>query len=523
MTATAKKLVIIVPPGRYRELLASLTLPVAVVRLCNWVQRARPETECHVIEGTVAYGQPVTEAGERKVFAQLFAQLDGLVDDRTLVGFTTFANRDVVHALPLAREVKRRYGVPVVLGGYAASTCARHVAATWPDLFDGVVESAGEEAVIALLDGMDGPKLGDLSKVPNLVYFDGTEVRANPKRPAPRLEACPPLDLSPLYHPESYELLPYFASAGCAFECDFCFESKIYPGYDKNQVDNVVRDIDLALFDGPMRARHVSFVDPLFGADRKRAIPLMDAMRERGLRYTFYTRADVLDDSLFPRMAGHCGLMFLGFEGASVESLEYMNKTGRPDRYLANMFHTVERCFAHGITPQIGVMPDYPMNTRRDVDAILPVLDQLEVLHDRTDANGPGFLMTVFNYHIWYGSPHHEQLADLESKGLEWRPGFADTHHGEPVSLELRRDVIRPSPEYSPEDVQVDRGRLYGAARMTPLANDHLKNYVVGYSNSREGRHVRVDGKPMRWTDDDRDVIDLRGMFEERLADGGYT
>ena len=124
-------------------------MPVAVVRLANFVQRERPDVECHVIEASVVFGQPVNEAGEAKVHQMIYEYVDRLVDSDVMIGFSTFANRDVVHSLPLAREMKKRYNCPILLGGYAASTCAELVAESYPDLFDAICVSAGEYALQA--------------------------------------------------------------------------------------------------------------------------------------------------------------------------------------------------------------------------------------------------------------------------------------------------------------------------------------------------------------------------------------
>ena len=74
-----------------------------------------PDVDCHVIEASVVFGQPVSIDGERKVFADLFDYLDRLVGSNPLFGLSTFANRDVVHALPIAQEIKRRYNAPIPL------------------------------------------------------------------------------------------------------------------------------------------------------------------------------------------------------------------------------------------------------------------------------------------------------------------------------------------------------------------------------------------------------------------------
>ena len=51
----------------------------------------------------------------------------------------------------------------------------------------------------------------------------------------------------------------------------------MYPGYDKNSLEKVLSDLDSAL--STLNTPLVSFVDPLFGGDKKQTIPLLDALR----------------------------------------------------------------------------------------------------------------------------------------------------------------------------------------------------------------------------------------------------
>jgi radical SAM superfamily enzyme YgiQ (UPF0313 family) len=510
-----KQLILIVPPGRYRELLSALTMPVAVVRLANYVQRARPNIDCHVIEAPVVFGQPVNEAGEAKVHQMMYEYVDALIDGDVLIGFSTFANRDVVHALPIAKEMKRRYSCPILLGGYAASTCADLVAQEYPDVFDGICVSAGEEAILAALDRMDGPNLRNRDEIPNLVYAENGVIKTNERLPAPKLATLPLLDLSVLHRAECYEQLPYFSTAGCPFTCDFCYEPWMYPGYDKSNLDHILKDLDAALsvLDTPL----ISFVDPLFGGDKKQTLPLLDAIRGSDIRFTFYTRVDVLDEQVFAGLGDNCNLMFVGLEAVSESSLTYMNKTHNADMYIKKMGETMRLAFQYGVTPQIGIIPNYPLNRKQDVDSIFKYLDHLRAMHDEMDPNGPGFYTTPFGYHIWPGLPHFKDIEMLEAMGMSSAPGFAPRYHGLPVSPLFRRDVTAASKDYSHEAFLTDRFRFYGKAHKTPQALKNIDNYNLGFMNAAQNRIVRLDDKPLIWLDDEQNVLDTAAMYKERL------
>ena len=233
-----------------------------------------------------------------------------------------------------------------------------------------------------------------------------------------------------------------------------------------------------------------------------------------------YTRADTLTPAMFDLMEGNCPLFFIGLEAVTEAALEYMNKADSAAKYMAKMRTTMERCFAHGVTPQLGVIPNYPKNTKADVEAIFSFLDELHELHARMcPSGGAGFLMTVFDYHIWYGLPHQRNLAALEALGMTWEPSFPASYHGEPVPVALRRDVRDASAGYSWDEYCADKLALYGKGLRTPRAEAHLADrYNMGFVNAAAGRIVRLDGEPVTWTDDEQNVLDVKAMHDARIA-----
>jgi hypothetical protein len=136
--------------------------------------------------------------------------------------------------------------------------------------------------------------------------------------------------------------------------------------------------------------------------------------------------------------------------------------------------------------------------------------------------DGPGFLVTVFGYTIWHGLPHARDLADLEARGMTWAPGFPADYHGEPVAVDLRRDVRDASPDYTYQEFVEDRQRLYGKALATERARAHQADcYTLGFMNSATSTFVRLDGEPLVWTDGDHDVLDVKAMYDARIRAGG--
>ena len=120
------------------------------------------------------------------------------------------------------------------------------------------------------------------------------------------------------------------------------------PGYDKGHLDHIIRDLDTAL--NVLETPLISFVDPLFGGDKKQTLPLLDALRGNDIRFTFYTQVDVLDEEVFAALGDNCNLMFVGLEAVSESSLIYMNKTHNAEQYIAKMGETM-RLAANTVSP----------------------------------------------------------------------------------------------------------------------------------------------------------------------------
>ena len=93
-------------------------------------------------------------------------------------------------------------------------------------------------------------------------------------------------------------------------------------------------------------------------------------MRGSDIRFTFYTRVDVLDRETFAALGDNCNLMFVGLEAVTEGALVYMNKTHNVEQYMLKMDETMKLAFEFGVTPQIGLIPNYPLNRRADVDQI---------------------------------------------------------------------------------------------------------------------------------------------------------
>ncbi len=139
-----------------------------------------------------------------------------------LVGFSvqTVQFREM---LDLARELKKRYRVPVVFGGIHPHSAPEEVLRADDPTVDCICLGEGEYALLELVESMARGKL-DYS-IPNLAFrLAGGEIVRNGQRPPIHdLDSLPAIDKE-LFAPHVPMRFSYLAtpSRGCPFDCSYC-------------------------------------------------------------------------------------------------------------------------------------------------------------------------------------------------------------------------------------------------------------------------------------------------------------
>jgi len=487
----------------------SLAMPTHVYRLVA----ALPPGAATVLDMPMRYGIPLDEAGAAKVQAALQADLDAaLVPGQTIVGFSCTASADIVFALPLARWIKERYGCPILLGGYAPSTCYELLLRHYGPWIDGVVVGAGELAAPAALAALSEGRL-DHQRIPGLAWLrDGALVLNDRLRP-PRACDLPPLDISTLARRESYPYIAYNASVGCPYTCAFCPERRVHPRYDARPADLALRD--LAGLVQSSGLRYVGFHDPIFGVQPDTRA-LLEGINALGLEYILQTRVDAFDRRWYPLLAQGCRFIFWGLEGVSVTSLMRMHKAPDAARYLGAVEDQMRACFEAGILPVISLLPNYPLNTLDDAEATLRFAEHLREVYERVGGRG-GLAFTPFQFRMEYGSPSQAELPQLRAQGLTARPYFPPEYHGVPLPEELMLVVEDASADLPLAEFRRTARRIQALSVLTPerLAT-FSRYYVIDLDPFLEGKLPEAHF----YTDPARDVVHAPGLVAHL---GEYT
>jgi len=105
------------------------------------------------------------------------------------------------------------------------------------------------------------------------------------------------------------------------------------------------------------------------------------------MKVNFETRCDVFDPSIIPQIADVCGMMALGFESASYDTLQRMNKVrdrSHYQKYISNTIAIFEEAVRNEIPIMVFMIAGYPGDTERDFE------ESLLFAKDLSKNGGPG-------------------------------------------------------------------------------------------------------------------------------------
>jgi len=272
--------------------------------------------------------------------------------------------------LKMAEEIKKRYHLPIILGGPHPTLMTDQILRNYP-FIDYIVKNEGEYACLNLINalekakkkGIDEKELGgELKKVRGISYRKGKEIFHNEK-------AEPIMDLDSLPYPEykffnlkNYsknpehpkELLDYpvgsiITSRGCPYQCTFCSSSDFWGHRIRFRKAECVVDEMEHLY-SKYNTKYIVFNDDNFTADRKRAIDICKLIIKKGLhkKIKWLCRAEVnivTQELLMWLKKAGCHLIEYGVEDVSPEGVKFFKKA-----------HTLKQLFdAFKLTHEAGL------------------------------------------------------------------------------------------------------------------------------------------------------------------------
>jgi tRNA A37 methylthiotransferase MiaB len=281
-----------------------------------------------------------------------------------VVGITSNTVK-IPSAMRVAAIAKDLYpDVPVIVGGQHATILPENV--LYDPHIDFVVRGEGEQTFAQFLHRLNGDRLWE--KVAGLSFKGNGGFIHNPPRPLlSNLDELPFPARQCLHDIEHYEpqsLSKLFASRGCPFRCNYCGSQNIWThNVRHHSAARIVEEIRQVRKE--YGATYFTFLDDVFGVDKKRAMELTREMAgaKLGIRWDCLTRANLVSDELLVSMkkAG-CAKIDMGVESGSDRVLKDTQK-GLNTKQIIEAGRRIKK---HGIFLYAFFMIGLPTETEED-------------------------------------------------------------------------------------------------------------------------------------------------------------
>jgi radical SAM superfamily enzyme YgiQ (UPF0313 family) len=194
----------------------------------------------------------------------------------------------------------------------------------------------------------------DYSRIKGLIYREGSDVRATPKRPLmENIDKIPFPDRDLLKKdryrlPHNNKTFTLINSArGCPYECIYCIVNPYYGRkVRKHSIDYIIEEIRECVEKHDID--ELLFWEEIFTLDKNRVVALCDAILRSNLsvHWAATTRVDLLDeDTLMAMKKAGCYLLGLGIESGDQAILN----TAKKKQTIADVRRAVDLCKKVGI------------------------------------------------------------------------------------------------------------------------------------------------------------------------------
>jgi radical SAM superfamily enzyme YgiQ (UPF0313 family) len=286
------------------------------------------------------------------------------IHDCACFGVSLLTGPMILDAIEVSRMVKLlRPGLPVVFGGWHPTLESTQTLRE--DFVDIVVRHQGEATLVELLSRLEAGR--ELDFVAGCWFKRNGRIVRNPDRPATSLAQLPApaydlIDFDAYERATGERKLPYAASTGCPYACNYCTDMVYYNRrFDPYETERVVTE--MTTLASRYRLSEIALVDSNFLVDVPRAVAIARGIRDSKIRFKWSFQAST---NLLCRMSAEevrilaeSGVHHIGFgtESASPEVLRHMNKA---HQNIPDMYETAAKCAQAGIRVTFNLIFGFP-------------------------------------------------------------------------------------------------------------------------------------------------------------------
>ena len=302
--------------------------------------------------------------GVKVIFAEVLEELLQAKPD--LIGIS--ATTENYHiAIKYALEIKKKLGIPVILGGIHISLLPKSL----HDCFDLAVLGEGEITLVEVLREYIKDSrfsVNKMKEIPGLLFREnGSLVQTANRQVVSNLDSLPKpsIDELPFYNPRMVGCI--VSARGCPYKCSFCASEKFAHHYRSLSTELIVDEIEFMV--RKKNIGHIVFYDDLLIANKKKVIELVAKLEERKLlgqcSFSCQVRANLIDDEICVLLNKLNVLdVGIGIESFSDRILEYYNKKG-VSSYINQK--AIDLLHKYGIKVNPSIILGAPIETKEDI------------------------------------------------------------------------------------------------------------------------------------------------------------
>jgi len=345
--------------------------PLPIMEIASFVKFNIPQAEIEIISIPMDYGLPLTQEGKDQVYGELLKDISEIKPKGIGISCTAISQaEEVIQLCELIKGCDPH--IFIFLGGYFPTIYYEEILSK-TSAIDLIVTGEGEVSALKIVELLERGENPINEDIPNLAWKKDGKIHLTKKGVRFDLTKKALLNLELLRYPKAYDILPYSFSRGCPYHCNFCMEEFIRPL--RKEVHPEIVHKDLMNLSQQSNTHNLMISDALF-----KSFDLFPFLRSLGMKVNFETRCDVLDPSIISHIADICGMLVLGFESASYNTLRRMNKVrdrAHYQHYISNTIAIFKEAVTYEIPIMVFMIAGYPGDTARDLEESLIFVKEL--------------------------------------------------------------------------------------------------------------------------------------------------